>query len=98
MPKARQVSVDGAVLGYAVRCPACDEAGLEIAHVFLTTMQDGSPGWVFNGNLDRPTFTPSMLATTRENRCHSFVTDGRIHYLDDCTHAMKGQTIELPEF
>lgn len=30
--------------------------------------------------------------------CHSFVTDGNIQYLDDCTHELAGQTIELPEF
>lgn len=29
--------------------------------------------------------------------CHSFVTDGRIQYLPDCTHALAGQTIDLPE-
>lgn len=27
--------------------------------------------------------------------CHSFVTDGRIRYLDDCTHALAGQTVDL---
>jgi hypothetical protein len=30
-------------------------------------------------------------------RCHSFITDGRIQFLDDCTHALKGQTVDLPE-
>ncbi|PPC99500.1 MAG: ammonia monooxygenase [Methylotenera sp.] len=30
--------------------------------------------------------------------CHSFVTDGKIQYLGDCTHELAGQTIELPEF
>lgn len=29
--------------------------------------------------------------------CHSFVTDGKIQYLGDCTHALAGQTVELPE-
>lgn len=29
--------------------------------------------------------------------CHSFITDGRIAYCSDCTHAMSGQTVELPE-
>lgn len=29
--------------------------------------------------------------------CHSFVTDGRIQFLGDCTHALAGQTINLPE-
>jgi hypothetical protein len=27
--------------------------------------------------------------------CHSFVTDGKIQYLSDCTHALAGQTIDL---
>lgn len=29
--------------------------------------------------------------------CHSFVTNGKIQFLNDCTHDLKGQTIELPE-
>jgi len=28
--------------------------------------------------------------------CHSFVTDGRIQFLGDCTHALVGQTVDLP--
>jgi hypothetical protein len=30
--------------------------------------------------------------------CHSFVTDGKIIYLSDCTHELAGQTIEMKEF
>lgn len=30
--------------------------------------------------------------------CHSFVTDGQIKFLGDCTHALAGQTVPLPEF
>lgn len=29
--------------------------------------------------------------------CHSFIRDGRIQFLDDCTHKLKGQTVELPD-
>lgn len=29
--------------------------------------------------------------------CHSFVRDGRIEFLSDCTHALAGQTVELSE-
>jgi hypothetical protein len=29
--------------------------------------------------------------------CHSFVTDGKIQFLNDCTHHLAGQTVELPE-
>lgn len=30
-------------------------------------------------------------------RCHSFVTDGKIQFLSDCSHELTGQTVELPE-
>lgn len=30
--------------------------------------------------------------------CHSFVTDGRIEFLKDCTHALAGQTVDLPDW
>lgn len=32
------------------------------------------------------------------NLCHSFVTDGRIQFLGDCTHALAGQTVDLPDW
>jgi Family of unknown function (DUF6527) len=28
--------------------------------------------------------------------CHSFVTGGKIQFLSDCSHALAGQTIDLP--
>ncbi|WP_367394509.1 DUF6527 family protein [Cupriavidus sp. Agwp_2] len=30
--------------------------------------------------------------------CHTFVTDGQIQYLSDCTHALAGQTVPMVEF
>lgn len=30
--------------------------------------------------------------------CHSFVTDGRIRFLDDCTHALAGATVNIPDW
>lgn len=64
------------------------------------------PNWGWNGSLERPTFTPSVLVTYngldagRDGAppavCHSFVTDGRIQYLGDCTHRLAGQTVDLP--
>lgn len=32
-----------------------------------------------------------------EYRCHSFIEGGRIRFLSDCSHALAGQTVELPE-
>lgn len=34
----------------------------------------------------------------RDEVCHSFVTDGRIQFLGDCTHKLAGQTVELPMY
>jgi hypothetical protein len=28
--------------------------------------------------------------------CHSFIENGKIRYLPDCTHSYAGQTVELP--
>jgi hypothetical protein len=40
-----------------------------------------------------------MLADKRINTvCHSFVTDGKIQFLGDCTHKLAGQTVPLPDF
>lgn len=30
--------------------------------------------------------------------CHSFVTDGKIQFLNDCSHELAGQTVDLPEW
>ncbi len=77
--------------GWLFRCPGCDSA-----HVI-------DSGWTCNGDVIRPTITPSILVNGRQGlihpgmpRCHSFVTDGRIQFLEDCTHALAGQTVDLP--
>lgn len=76
-------------------------AGCKMAHQ-INVGEGPGPRWGYNGNPDKPTFTPSVLVTwTRFNVdqvCHTFVTDGRIQYLGDCTHDLAGQTIDLPPF
>jgi len=66
----------------------------------------GPRAWTFNGTLDQPTLSPSILVRWREwnadgsetnHACHSFVRDGRIEFLGDCTHALAGQTVDLSE-
>lgn len=29
--------------------------------------------------------------------CHLFITDGKIRYLNDCTHEMAGQTVDMED-
>lgn len=101
MPRVRKVvHSDGSLAGHAVQCPAC---GYDHFFNDPSSPHDGH-SWQFNGDLERPTFTPSMnvLLPSKDNggwetHCHSFVTDGRIQFLGDCKHKMAGQTVDLPE-
>lgn len=99
-------------------CQGCGEA-----HGVSVERPPGQPGpvWGWNGDIERPTFTPSVLVTRKtwtppvtpknldewkrapweqhpvDNVCHTFVTDGRIQYLSDCTHHLAGQTVDMVE-
>jgi hypothetical protein len=57
----------------------------------------GPDGWMWNRDTEKPTITPSILTNGSDTmpRCHSFVTDGKIQFLSDCTHALAGQTVDL---
>lgn len=116
--------------GFSFWCPGCQSF-----HT-INTVEGHGPCWGFNGNVDAPTFTPSVLTWWDEaedqeamdalydehwrcheagdaegkaaaaekmkalprttKRCHSFVTNGNIQFLSDCTHALAGQTVALP--
>lgn len=96
MPKFKQYAENVYKGAYSFYCPGCKET-----HVVFTQPIDNWPVWGFNADLDRPTVTPSIKVikpmADKENVCHSFITDGRIEFLSDCTHELRGQTIELPE-
>lgn len=106
-----RISAEG---GIAYRCPCGD------AH-YVTR-----PRWTWNGDLERPTFTPSVLVTTGHYiplerndgscwctynaehpddpapfgcyRCHSYVRDGVVEFLADCTHALAGKSVPLGDW
>lgn len=56
-------------------------------------------GWEWNGSTDAPTLRPSILSTLdhKKLRCHSYMTDGMVQFLDDTSHELKGQTVPLLE-
>ena len=85
---------------YAFHCPGCAQHDEPHSRLVRThTFRDGPNGWAYNGNGDKPTVSPSILVTGHSKmRCHSFVRDGRIEFLSDCTHALAGKTVELPEY
>ena len=112
--KGQEDSLEGPIQiqAYKFKCPGCNHT-----HSINVNPNYSPVCWGFNGNIDKPTFTPSLLATSghyvtgespadcwpcQNNKnacyiCHSFITNGRIQFLGDCTHELKGQTVDLPE-
>jgi hypothetical protein len=74
--------------------------GNAVAPTFSPSLLVESHAWV-------PPVTPENLVEWKrspwtqarvETICHSFVTDGMIQFLSDCTHALAGQTVPLPDW
>lgn len=109
-----KISSNGSI---TFKCPGCGD----------THTINGSPNhkWIFNGDVNRPTFSPSLLvrcghyvdrhkegdscwctynkehpektAPFKCYRCHSYVIDGKIQFLLDCTHDFAGKTLDLED-
>jgi hypothetical protein len=81
----------------AFHCPGC---GYDHAFTVGPQSESPRPRWTFNGSFDKPTFAPSLLCNKDipTSRCHSFVKNGRIEFLSDCFHALKGRTVDLPDW
>jgi hypothetical protein len=79
-------------------CPGCHGVhGIQFG--------DGEgPRWQWNGDVDKPTFTPSVLVKRTYGEegtpqvCHSFVVDGKMQFLGDCTHELAGLTVDIEAF
>jgi len=76
---------------FSFYCPGC-----KFRHVIYTEGSHSKLEWKWNGSMDKPTFTPSLLVhgpmgdPPVEMRCHSFIRDGALRFLSDCTHEWAG--------
>ncbi len=92
-------------------CPGCRSAHTIRNKAATAPGEHDGAGWGWNGSADKPTFTPSVLVTYNgpdagQDRgdghrappavCHSFVVDGAMQFLSDCTHELAGQTVPIP--
>lgn len=76
--------------GYHHFCPGCN-----LLHNIWTS---GKVAWAFNGNMDKPTFTPSVHHSTNKNTiCHYNITAGDILFHEKSTHPLKSQRVGLPD-
>lgn len=102
MSKLMPIDREGQTVGYFFDCPGC--IGGHAVFVRPHKAPNGA-SWDFNGDMEKPTFSPSILSrytfTPESGKpdivCHSFVADGKIQFLGDCTHALAGQTVEIPD-
>ena len=86
------------------KCPGCES----IHVIAVDDPNHNGAKWSWNGSMEKPTFNPSVLVTYNGDDagidgappavCHSFVRDGQIQFLGDCTHKLAGQTVSLPAF
>ena len=72
-------------------CEGCEDTHI----VNVETSERLNNPWGWNKRLDLPTVTPSVRVRKGTMLCHSFVRDGRIQYLPDCTHDYRGKEVNL---
>ena len=89
----------------AFNCPGC-----ECGH--MIRISGAHPVWEWKGDLDNPTVSPSIRVSYPANPnaleefkewrlercCHMFVKDGKIQFLNDCTHLLAGLTVDIPDW
>lgn len=82
-------------------CPGCALDGSTGMHMLPVNCNNHEPSWNFDGNLDAPTLSPSILTRggpEMGSRCHSYLEAGKFRFLEDSTHELAGQTdVPLPD-
>lgn len=86
MPKLKEF-IDTNRTQYLFWCLGC-----KTVHPYTTNNSNG-PSWTFNGDMEKPTFMPSLKVLDGHggSKCHLFVVEGKINYCSDCQHNMAGQ-------
>lgn len=81
------LKVAGEPAKYLFWCPGCQ------SHMWFDT----SGRWVWNGDVEKPTVQPSILcfADNPEKRCHLYVVDGKLNFLNDCGHEYAGRVVAM---
>lgn len=84
--------------GIAFWCPACEHM-----HVVKTSEGGHVSPWAWDGELTTPTISPSVRVLSHHDDppvpmiCHFNVDAGVMTFHGDCTHALRGTKVSLPE-
>lgn len=99
--KARLRTVDDHGVTYDALmfvCPGCAAAEGEGTglHLLPVNSETKTPSWQWNGDLEAPTLSPSILSQGA-CRCHSYLRDGVFEFLSDSDHPLSGQSVPMPD-
>jgi len=97
--------------GEFVKCPINEATWVELNFpcilnqryipIQLKGDRNNTQNWSWNGDVEKPTLKPSIKTTEYLDGeyvvCHSFVNDGIVKFLSDCTHDMVNREIPLKE-
>ena len=72
--KVKPIERDNVIVAYAMESPMTGEI-----YCFYTKESGQETYWNFNGDLEKPTFTPSML--NKNTGEHFIVSEGKVRYL-----------------
>jgi hypothetical protein len=79
-------------------CPGCQKT-------HYVRIAGPGPSWEWNGDMDVPTFNPSLIYNSQSmdsesanRRCHSYIREGSIEFLSDSQHGMARQHVPLPDW
>lgn len=82
---------------YTFYCKACKHHHA----VWTQEYQQNHPFWHWNGSMESPTFWDSLKIVSQnkgvETICHFFIENGHIRYLNDCTHDLHNQIVEMED-
>lgn len=79
-------------------CPGCASINGTGLHMLPVNTTEHSPSWTWDGNLEAPTISPSiMTGRDSESQCHSFLRGGVLEFLSDCKHVLAGTNVPLPD-
>lgn len=90
---------NGQIVAYLLDCPGCGMSHAPYARPHESPLSRAS--WDFNGDLEVPTFSPSILVkvespyTGKPLICHFFIQNGYLRFLGDCTHFLAGKSVEM---
>tara|TARA_R110002050_G_scaffold246395_3_gene384179 strand:- start:1053 stop:1391 length:339 start_codon:yes stop_codon:yes gene_type:complete len=76
-------------------------ARVQTLPVIINGSRQGTNCWTWNGDTEKPTLRPSVLVTgycgdiDADFRCHSWINDGSVQFLSDCSHELANKTVEL---